>query len=162
MDTETQKLRDIETLAALHIEAAGLVGWTFQWMPRATVTFGLCRYRERTIGISLPLAKVNTEARVEETILHEVAHAVAGHPAGHGPVWANTARRLGLANPRRCWQVDERTRPVKRTSGWALECPQCGMVHQQSRLGVAFQNGTRHYRCRECKVDVFAYRIDPA
>lgn len=160
MTQDTQKLKDIETLAQLHIEAAGLAGWRFRWMPKATRTFGLCRYLQRDIGISLPLALANTEARVEETIIHEVAHAVAGHAAGHGYIWRKTAKALGLANPQRCWDVDENTNAVKRTKGWALECPKCGTVHEQTRLKSEFQTGHRHYICRTCRVKVIPYRIE--
>jgi hypothetical protein len=34
-----------------------------------------------------------------ETVAHELAHAVAGHEAGHGPEWKAAARRLGLRRP---------------------------------------------------------------
>ncbi len=33
-------------------------------------------------------------------LLHEVAHALAGHRAGHGPRWLGVARRLGYLGAR--------------------------------------------------------------
>ena len=34
-----------------------------------------------------------------DNLLHEIAHAIVGREAGHGPLWKVTARRIG-ATPR--------------------------------------------------------------
>ena len=39
------------------------------------------------------------EEEIRDTVLHEIAHAIAGPEAGHGPLWKATARRIG-ATPR--------------------------------------------------------------
>lgn len=39
--------------------------------------------------------------QVTDTILHEIAHALAGPAARHGPAWKSIARRLG-ATPKSC------------------------------------------------------------
>ena len=49
----------------------------------------------RTLGWSTSLRQVT------DTILHEIAHALAGPGAGHGPAWKATASRLG-ATPKSC------------------------------------------------------------
>ena len=41
----------------------------------------------KKITLSEPLVKLNDEASVRNTILHEIAHAKAGHTAGHGYAW---------------------------------------------------------------------------
>ena len=40
-----------------------------------------------------------SEEQLLDTVLHEIAHAIAGHEAGHGLLWKATARRIG-ATPR--------------------------------------------------------------
>ena len=158
-------LADIPTLALMHLEEAGHKGllqdwkrWTFRW-GKGTRTFGLCSSYERTISISKRLAAVNTEERVERTILHEVAHAVAGSLAGHGLRWKAACLMLGLTNPERCWNTAT-TNPVELTKGWTLECPKCGYKHCQSRLTRPFQEGTRNYYCRTCRVHLVVYRTE--
>lgn len=43
---------------------------------------------------------VVTETDVNDTILHEMAHAIAGHEAMHGPKWKRVAKRLGCSAER--------------------------------------------------------------
>ena len=38
------------------------------------------------------------------TVVHELAHVLAGHPAGHGPGWKDMARFLGLSRPQAAGQ----------------------------------------------------------
>ena len=40
-----------------------------------------------------------SKEQIRDTVLHEIAHAIAGREAGHGPLWKVTARRIG-ATPR--------------------------------------------------------------
>ena len=42
-----------------------------------------------------------------DTILHEIAHAIAGANAGHGPVWKAVAKRIGAAPRARAEEKDE-------------------------------------------------------
>jgi SprT protein len=46
------------------------------------------------------------EAEVRDTILHEIAHVIAGHGAGHGYQWMRVARSIG-AKPERCYSGDQ-------------------------------------------------------
>ena len=61
----------------------GVGDWSFGWNWRKRA-LGLCRYRERKIELSRWFVKANGEGIVRETILHEIAHALAGEKAGHG------------------------------------------------------------------------------
>lgn len=86
----------------LHEHGLGHVPFEFD---RAKARYGACWYRGgKAVKISLsePMCQVNTLERCTEVILHEIAHALAGRAAGHGPVWRATARRIGLANPKTC------------------------------------------------------------
>ena len=42
-----------------------------------------------------------------DTILHEIAHAIAGVEAGHGPAWKAVAQRLGATPRARAEENDE-------------------------------------------------------
>jgi SprT-like family len=84
-----------EALLAAHLGR----GWTFGF-DDAKRRAGLCNYSDRRITVSRYLAARWTAAEVDQVLLHEVAHALAGHRAGHGPRWLSTARKLGYTGTR--------------------------------------------------------------
>ena len=93
-------------------------GWTWKW-DNGKRRFGVCRYGSRQLGFSRPLFSLNSEDECRDTVLHEIAHAIAGHAAGHGPEWRAVCRRIG-AKPERLARGIERP-PAK----WLITCP-CG------------------------------------
>ena len=77
-----------------------LDGWMFQFNSRLRTTAGQCLYgKEKRIEIATLL--INSpeikKTDVLETLLHEVAHAIAGYKAAHGPIWKKIARELGCS-----------------------------------------------------------------
>lgn len=59
------------------------------------------------ISFSAHFAALLSESEIRNTILHEIAHARAGHAAGHGPLWKSHARALGI-KPERCSATEAR------------------------------------------------------
>jgi predicted SprT family Zn-dependent metalloprotease len=49
----------------------------------------------QSISLSRLFVEVLTDEEIIDTILHEIAHALVGIRAGHGPVWKAKARELG-------------------------------------------------------------------
>lgn len=146
-------LADAQALALLHMEAHGLLqqGWVFKFDVRATRRFGQCRVVKRrfdslvlsrTLSLSAPLTRLNAEKEVEDTILHEVAHALAGLDADHGPAWKACASRLG-ARPEACYRPKEHG--VKVPYKWEAFCPGCHEVRQQ-----AMRPPKRVQSCKKC------------
>jgi hypothetical protein len=92
-------------LALVRAQAEGLMathlgqGWAFGF-DDAKRRAGLCNYTDRRITVSRYLAARWTLEDIEQVLLHEIAHAVAGHRAGHGPRWLKVARRLGYTGAR--------------------------------------------------------------
>lgn len=95
-------------------------GWKFDW-DRANRRFGVTIYSTRTIRLSAPLTELGDEAQVRNTILHEIAHVLAGHKAGHGPEWRARARAIGC-DAQRAAPGREVTPPK-----WFLTCKTCGV-----------------------------------
>ena len=56
---------------------------------------GQCNYTERVISISKHLVEHHTLDDVQQVVLHEIAHAMVGKDAGHGPVFKKQAAALG-------------------------------------------------------------------
>ena len=69
-------------------------GWKFIYNNRKRA-LGVCSYRKKTIELSKEFAIHNDVAEVHDTILHEIAHALAGSRAGHGRLWKQWAVKLG-------------------------------------------------------------------
>lgn len=89
----TQKL-DLIRQRAEELLDTHLPDWTFSFN-RQRRTLGLCRYRERRIELSRHHAAAGSLAQAEATLLHEIAHALAGPGTGHGPAWRQIMRHLG-------------------------------------------------------------------
>lgn len=92
---------DARRLAKGLMEEHGLVleGWTFAF-DAAKARLGMCNYTKKRITLSKHLVATNDSAEIKNTILHEIAHALAGKDAGHGPEWIAVARRIGCSGER--------------------------------------------------------------
>lgn len=88
------KLTDVRMMAETLIEQHGLDGWSFDF-DRAVKRLGQTVYSKRQITISRTHALNDGAKSVRDTILHEIAHVLAGPRAGHGAEWKRIARRIG-------------------------------------------------------------------
>jgi predicted SprT family Zn-dependent metalloprotease len=115
-------------------------GWVFQWS-NGKRQLGSCQMREavsgprkgervKSIKLSRHLVRLNDDDEVRDTILHEIAHALAGLDHGHDDVWKATCLRIG-AKPDRTAGKE-----VKTVQGrYSIVCQACQKVV-----------GTRHRR----------------
>lgn len=94
-------LRDVMMMGRELMTIHGLPtqGWTFKF-DSARVRHGRTNYETRTISVSRRLALVNSAEHIRNTILHEIAHALTGTGAGHGPQWRNNALSIGCDGER--------------------------------------------------------------
>ena len=84
-----------DALITLHLDPA----WTFAF-DTAKTRAGLCNYTSKTISVSRYLASRYEDDEIHQVLLHEVAHAIAGTRAGHGPRWKSVAADLGYEGKR--------------------------------------------------------------
>ncbi len=117
-------LNEAHTLALRLMTQHKLIerGWRFKF-DRAERRLGLCNYSTKTISISWKMASAADEHGVQQTVLHEIAHALlpatssTGERIGHGPAWRRLAKDIGYegkrtsVNPHR-----EQMRPAHETS----------------------------------------------
>jgi len=112
MDTITAtNLARIEARAAALFEEYGVTGYTFGW-DRATRRRGQCNYTDRRITLSKPIALLATFEESEQTLIHEVAHAIVGPGHGHGAVWKRQARAMGHTGSRTSRREQEVPTPL--------------------------------------------------
>lgn len=134
------ELREADGMARELIGHFPLKGWAFGWNRRKR-SLGLCRYRDRRIELSVHFVLANGIEQVRETILHEIAHALAGEKAGHGAVWKMMCMRVGC-KPERC----DRGEAVMPRGRWQARCAACGKEYWRHRR----PSRRARYWCRGC------------
>ncbi len=147
MDTKS-----VESLAQDLMSKHGLTakGWKFQF-DRSTHRMGLCRFAPKIISVSKPLADLNSEETLRDTILHEVAHALAGSQAGHGILWKLQARVLG-ARLETCCKVSQ---VIQVETAWQAVCVDCGVKVSRTRapnLARKYSHGSCRHKLNAGKV----------
>jgi predicted SprT family Zn-dependent metalloprotease len=126
----------------------GLSDWSFEWS-NAHKILGECNFKHRTLKFSTKWVDVNTIEVMEDTILHEIAHALAGPYAKHGFLWQNIAKKIG-ATPRAC-ATDKRL--VFPSGPYIFDCrnPNCDIkqyffqARTLGRVAVCKKCNTRNY-----------------
>lgn len=92
-EIKTPKEKLIAELIQDTLKSRNLYGWSVIFS-RAKNTLGSCRESTKEITISRRVVESDYKLAVE-TAMHEVAHAVAGQKAQHGPAWQKVAVELG-------------------------------------------------------------------
>ena len=139
----TAKLTWAEHEALMLMGRHGLSGWQFRFN-RLKRRCGLCHFpvdgNPGVIELSIYFVELNDEPDIRDTILHEVAHALAGERGDyhHGAIWKKMARLVG-AKPTACSSQ-------KRMPGaWQATCGGCGRTHTLFRKPTVLE----HY-CLAC------------
>jgi predicted SprT family Zn-dependent metalloprotease len=149
------ELKALVEAAARTFAEHGLAGWSFGFSDSKR-QLGVCKYRLKRIEISEYYARNNPDAAVLDTLLHEVAHALAGPKAKHGPIWKAVAARIG-ATPQAC---DSSPDTVVEPGDWQTTCPACNRTYHRYKRPRALSG----YRCK-CPARsplVYAFKGDPA
>ncbi len=135
-------LQSAETLALQLLAHHGLEKWKFRF-DRARVRFGCCNFSTKTISLSCVLSELNPPAKVKDTLLHEIAHALVGRNCAHGEKWKARAREIGC-NPKRCYPREEIIIPKGK---YTASCGGCGKEFQalRKRKGVACRGCCKKY-----------------
>lgn len=130
-------------------------GWRFQF-DTARRRFGCCNYRYKQITLSKHLTVLNDEARVKNTILHEIAHALTPGQH-HNSVWRRKAIEIGC-DGERCYKSMNTATPE---SKYVAICTTCGHTHKKHR------RPTRTSACGRCCQGTFQskyileYKLNP-
>ena len=110
-------------LISLHLDPAV---WSFGF-DNAKTRAGLCNYTAKRITVSKYLAARFEDDEIHQVLLHEVAHAMAGTRAGHGPRWKAVAKELGYEGSRL-----HEGQTATEFAPWIGTCP-AGHVHYRYR-----------------------------
>ena len=145
-------IKDAEVLALLHMDDHGLIEdlWSFEFEDCKT-SLGRCHYMEEKITLSKWYVELNEESDVEDTILHEIAHALSfirygAKGRGHGKLWKQVCVEIG-ATPSRLHKgiVEYPNNHYK----YVDDCI-CGVTYKMHRLRKRSK-----YRCPKCRQPLF-------
>lgn len=104
------RLSDIAARARALLKRHGLGTWTFAF-DQAKRRGGACHFRRREISLAVGFAEAASDAEVEDTILHEIAHALVGRRHHHDAVWQAKARQIG-SSAQRCHTLEFSAHPL--------------------------------------------------
>ena len=93
------ELAEVRELGRRLMDEHGLQSWELVF-DHARRRAGACHYATRKISVSRHLMVLYAEATVTDTLLHEIAHALAGPGTGHGPRWRALALSIGSSGER--------------------------------------------------------------
>lgn len=97
----TRRAELIQTFAKLKFEDHGLFDWKFGF-DKATSRAGCCHHRRKLITVTKCFV-TNTSIDMKEiqnTILHEIAHAIVGKSHNHDAIWRQKAIKIGCDGKR--------------------------------------------------------------
>ena len=117
-------------------------GWTFRFN-KARRSLGLCRYHDKRIELSQHFVAGASPEAIRETLLHEIAHALAGPRSGHGERWKAMCLKVG-ARPQRLASPEEADHLPK--GPWRATCAACGQHFHRFRKPP---DGSKYW-CRKC------------
>lgn len=109
---------------------------------KATRRFGCCWGNLKLITLSKTLTEMNDESEVLNTILHEIAHAIAGNNHGHDWYWKQACIKVG-ARPERCYSRERVNAPKHKRL-------------QAKYMAVCSHCGHKSYRCRKPKPGTYS------
>jgi SprT protein len=118
------ELKAAERLAKDLMREHGVDHWAFIF-DNSKKRFGQTVFSYQRISISRYVTALASEEEVRDCILHEIAHVLAGHAAGHGPAWRRVHRAIG-GNAKRLHSAE--TAPAR----YVGTCPG-GHVHKRYR-----------------------------
>ena len=121
----------LEELSQQLLKAAGCRDLKVEvhWNPRLRTTAGLACWQKKIISLN-PQLKDVSQAEVQRTLRHELAHFLAQYRAGrrriaaHGPEWREACRDLGIPRESRCHDLPFKRRRMERKHFYA--CRACG------------------------------------
>jgi len=114
---------DADILARKLLKEHNLNNWGIVFMNSKRI-FGQCRHRNNTIALSKLLVELNSEEKVKDTILHEIAHALT--PGNyHNSIWKRKAISIGSSESGIFLKEDTITPPAK----YHYQCPNCKKVY---------------------------------
>lgn len=140
-------------LARKLLNTHGLHFWEFKFN-RQKRNLGLCHFPTEThsgqISLSKHFIELNSDEKIRETLLHEVAHALSWERyrhTGHGKIWKEIAREIGCKPERCCNDTDLIMPEIRHHTVYLAHCSLCNRNFKKYRL-----HKNIYYYCNKCGI----------
>lgn len=130
-----KKLAELVALGLEEIQKHRLKEWIFRF-DNSVSRAGVCKYENKLIAVSNIHCLTHNHEVVRDTVLHEIAHALAGPKHYHDEEWVRIAKSIGCTAKVRSDERIERTRYIQ-------TCTSC-------KWGRRLQRRVRNRKCRSC------------
>lgn len=124
-----------------------MLGWTFRGFDSSVRRLGVCHGRLKKIGLSKTMTILRSEKEVENTLIHEIAHAIDREIRGtsnHDWHWKLVAREVGHSGERLS-KINSEVR--QNAYKWLAICP----THDVIGGWVRKPNDINNFFCKKCK-----------
>ena len=101
---DLHSFRDFLNLARSEMDKYGLCDWKLE-LDHAKVRAGACHFTEKKLSFSRYFLNNANQLDINDTILHEIAHALVGPNHGHDSVWKTMAKKIGCS-AKRCHTLE--------------------------------------------------------
>lgn len=126
-------------------------GWEFKW-DKTRKTLGRCFHGLMEIRLSVHYVDNNDWDVMDQVARHEIAHALAGYEAAHGPEWQAIAIQCGVTNPSAVCRNPDIKSPEGR---YQAVCETCGHRYHRHKITRNMNGGLA---CRVCCAGTFDSR----
>jgi len=137
-DREQQSQNRLEAVsrrARQQLDQHGLKDWRFHF-DEGTRRAGCCRHHSKSISLSIGFAIAAGDEEIEETLLHEIAHALVGRNHHHDTVWRAKAKEIGCTG--------------KRCHDFSFTLPRYIVTCENHCWAATAERRTRNAICRLC------------
>lgn len=123
-------------MCEVEAERVGLADdWCFEVSGRLRSTIGICRFNSKTIEIAAGFAGAASDEELRDTIRHEIAHALSGPRAEHGPLWKATCVLIGC-RPEQYLPLALASKGYRGVAGKCEKCAHlCGLKARAPKRG---------------------------
>lgn len=131
--TDEMKMELVTDYATRLLPNYGLTHWSFGF-DRALCRLGCCKRRKMKITLSHHYVCLNPAPDIQDTILHEIAHALVPRTVEnrpHGPIWRKIALAIGC-NGERCGEA-KMLPPKEPQHVYTYACTNCGKAYWRRR-----------------------------
>lgn len=122
----SERALQVSEFARRMLDAHGLEAWQFRFN-RRKCALGFCYFDSQTVELSIHFVEGNSWEAIQDTLLHEIAHALVGPEHGHDEVWKRMCLQLGARPERVCRHANM---PKGR---WQARCQACGRSFHRHR-----------------------------
>ncbi len=150
--SNVRSVKEVTKFATELMDVHGLTqhNWKFV-LDKASRRAGCCNFTKKTISVATAFAMKVNHRELQDTILHEIAHALAGKKHNHDAVWKEIATKIGCT-AERCHTT------TFMQSKFMLTC--VNNCFQGQRMRSVAAKILLYKQCKKCNGQLLSYALN--